>query len=117
MGSFTPSEPVVLAPAALAVAACVGLGISSFENDLTGREFGWRQVVSVVALVFVAVGLLPVVAGAVGGRWDLPAQGVEQPLAFLDHPARRRRRGSCGSATRGRCRSAGGRSSPAWPTR
>jgi hypothetical protein len=87
MGSFAPSTSVVLAPAALAVAACLGLGISSFENDLTGREFGWRQVVGVVALVFVAVGLLPVAAGAVSGRWNLPAQGVEQPLSFLGHPA------------------------------
>jgi GT2 family glycosyltransferase len=87
MGSFTPSLTVALAPAALAVAACIGLGISSFENDLTGREFGWRQVVSVGALVCVAVGLLPVVGGALGGRWGLPAQGVEQPLAFLSNPS------------------------------
>jgi GT2 family glycosyltransferase len=86
LGSFTPSETVVLAPAAFAVAACVGIGIAAFENDLSGREFGWRQLVSVSALVFVAVGLLPVVGGAVGGRWDLPSQGVEQPLAFLGRP-------------------------------
>ena len=86
LGSFAPSESVVLAPAALAVAACVGLGISAFENDLTGREFGWRQVVSVASLVFVAIGLVPVVGAAAGGRWDLPSQGVEQPLAFLGHP-------------------------------
>ena len=88
MGSFTPSLTVVLAPAAVAVAACVGLGISSFENDLTGREFGWRQLVGVTALLCVAVGLLPVVGGAVGGRWGLPSQGVEQPLAFLSNPSR-----------------------------
>jgi len=87
MGSFAPSVPVVLAPAALAVAVCLGLGISSFENDLAGREFGWRQVVGVAALVFGVVGLLPVAAGAVSGRWNLPAQGVEQPLSFLDHAA------------------------------
>ena len=87
MGSFAPPAPVVLAPAALAVAACLGLGISSFENDLSGREFGWRQLVAGVALVFGIVGLLPVVAGAVSGRWNLPAQGVEQPLSFLDHAA------------------------------
>jgi hypothetical protein len=86
LGSFTPSETVVLAPAALAVAACVGIGIAAFENDLGGQEFGWRQLVSVAAIVFVAVGLLPVLAGAVGGRWDLPSQGVEQPLAFLARP-------------------------------
>jgi hypothetical protein len=84
MGSFAPSTPVVLAPAALAIAACLGLGISSFENDLTGREFGWRQVIAAAALVFGVVGLLPVVGGAVSGRWNLPAQGVEQPLSFLD---------------------------------
>ena len=78
---------MVLAPAALAVAACIGFGIAAFENDLTGREFGWRQVVSVSALVFVALGLLPVVVAAAGGRWDLPSQGVEQPLAFLSRPS------------------------------
>jgi GT2 family glycosyltransferase len=86
LGSFTPSETVVLAPAALGVAACIGIGIAAFENDLSGREFGWRQLGSVVALVFVVVGLLPVLGGAVGGRWDLPSQGVEQPLAFLAGP-------------------------------
>ncbi len=87
LGGFTPSESVVLAPAALAVAACVGLGISAFENDLAGREFGWRQVVGGVSIVFVAVGLLPIAAGAVGGRWGLPTNGAEQPLAFLAHPS------------------------------
>jgi hypothetical protein len=33
----------------------------------------------------VALGLLPVAAGAVGGRWGLPSQGVEQPLGFLSN--------------------------------
>jgi GT2 family glycosyltransferase len=86
MGSFTPSETVVLVPAAVAVAAGIGLGISSFEQDLAGQAFGWRQVVSVSALVAVALGLVPVAAGAVDGRWGLPTVGVEQPLAFLTHP-------------------------------
>ena len=87
LGSFAPSEPVVLAPAALAIAACVGLGISSFENDLARSEFGWRQVLSVGAIVFVGIGLLPVLGGAVGGRWGMPSQGIEQPLSFLANPA------------------------------
>ncbi len=86
MGSFTPSETVLLAPAALAVAAAIGLGISAFENDLAGRAFGWRQVAGGVALVAVGVGLLPTVSAATGGRWDMPTAGVEQPLAFLNHP-------------------------------
>jgi hypothetical protein len=83
MGSFTPSESVVLVPAAIAVAAGVGLGISSFENDLAGLVFGWRQVVSGLALVAVTVGILPVAAGALNGRWGLATTGVEQPLSFL----------------------------------
>jgi hypothetical protein len=86
MGSFTPSETVVLAPAAVAVAAAIGLGIASFENDLPGQAFGWRQLATGLALAATVIGLLPVAAGAVGGRWDLPSSGVEQPLAFLDHP-------------------------------
>ncbi len=87
MGSFAPSETVVLVPAALAVAACVGLAISAFENDLSESEFGWRQLVSVATLVLVVLGLLPVAAAAAGGRWDLPSQGVEQPLGFLSRPS------------------------------
>jgi GT2 family glycosyltransferase len=83
-GTFAPSESVVLVPAAVAVAAGVGLGISSFENDLAGRAFGWRQIVSVAALAAVAIGLLPVAAGALNGRWDVATNGVEQPLAFLN---------------------------------
>jgi GT2 family glycosyltransferase len=86
-GSFTPSESVVLAPAALAVAAGIGLGISAFENDLSGLAFGWRQVVSALALAAVTLGLLPVVAGAADGRWGLPTNGVEQALSFLGQPS------------------------------
>jgi hypothetical protein len=86
-GSFTPSESVVLVPAAVAVAAGVGLGISSFESDLVGTTFGWRQIASGLAVIAVTVGLLPVVAGALNGRWDLPASGVEQPLSFLSRPS------------------------------
>jgi GT2 family glycosyltransferase len=87
LGSFAPSESVVLVPAAVAVAAAVGLGISAFENDLAGLEFGWRQVVAVVALFGVALGLVPVTVAAAGGRWGLPSEGVEQTLPFLGHPS------------------------------
>jgi GT2 family glycosyltransferase len=82
-GSFAPSESVVLVPAAIAVAAGVGLGLSTFENDLAGLAFGWRQIVSGLALVAVTVGVLPVVVGSVGGRWGLANNGIEQPLSFL----------------------------------
>jgi GT2 family glycosyltransferase len=85
-GSFTPSETVVLVPAAMAVAAGIGLGIASFEVDVAGNVFSWRQVVSGVAMIAVVLGVLPVAVGALDGRWGLPANGVEQPLAFLNRP-------------------------------
>jgi GT2 family glycosyltransferase len=85
-GSFTPSETVVLVPAAMAVAAGIGLGVASFENDVAGNVFSWRQVISGVAMIAVVLGVLPVAAGALDGRWGLPANGVEQSLTFLNRP-------------------------------
>jgi hypothetical protein len=84
--SFAPSESVVLVPAAIAVAAGIGLGVASFEIDVALDVFSWRQVISGVAMLAALVGVLPVVAGAFDGRWGLPNNGVEQPLAFLNRP-------------------------------
>ncbi|MGH8979726.1 MAG: hypothetical protein ACRDWE_01715, partial [Acidimicrobiales bacterium] len=74
-GAFAPSVDVVLAPVGAGIAACVGIGIAAFEQDLSGYRFGWRQVLAPVAACAVALGMLPVVAAAAGGRWDLPAVG------------------------------------------
>ncbi len=116
-GRFAPSEAVVLVPAAIAVAAGIGLGISSFENDLVGLAFGWRQLVSGLALAAVTVGLLPVFAGAANGRWGLPANwgraATELPYA---EPNPRVPTGPCGWGIPGPFRSAGGLSSPACRT-
>ena len=116
LGSFTPSESVVLVPAALAVAVCIGLGIAAFENDLAGRVFGWRQVVSITALVFVVAGVLPVAFASVGGRWGLPAQGRRATAGLLG-PALDHRGGPGPVARRspGACRPEAGRSNLAWP--
>jgi len=80
---FSPSVDVLLAPAATAVAAAVGLGVSAFEIDLAGYTFGWRQIISGLAIVAVVVGLVPVVAAAGGGRWGLAVSGYSQPLSFM----------------------------------
>ncbi len=82
-GPFAPSISVVLAPAALAVACGVGLGVSAFETDLSGYRFGWRQVVTLVAVVAALVGLLPVVVEAGNGHWGLPSTGYAEPLSFM----------------------------------
>ncbi len=80
---FSPSVDVLLAPAAVAVASGVGLGISAFEIDLSGYEFGWRQLAAALSVAAAAVGLLPVIGAAGGGRWGLPVTGFGQPLSFL----------------------------------
>lgn len=73
----------LLAPAAAALALCIALGLIAFEVDLPGYRFGWRQVGSVAAAAFVALGTLPVIAAAIGGRWSSPSSGVESVLGFL----------------------------------
>jgi GT2 family glycosyltransferase len=86
LGHFAPPVAVVLVPAAVGVAACVGLGVAAFESDLSGRHFGWRQVVGAAAVVAAALGVLPIVASAGNGRWGLPVEGYGQALNFLGAP-------------------------------
>ncbi|MHB8319904.1 MAG: glycosyltransferase family 2 protein [Acidimicrobiales bacterium] len=83
MGSFSPAIGVVLVPAAVAVASCVGLGISAFEEDLSDYHFGWRQVLSVLALVAIVLGLLPVIAASGGGRWGLASIGYSDQVTSI----------------------------------
>lgn len=78
-----PSIEMILAPAAVGLALCVGLGVSAFELDVRRSTFGWRQFFSIVAALAVVVGLLPVVAASVGGRWLLPRSSHHQALGFL----------------------------------
>ena len=77
-------------------------GMVSFEIDVPGHRFGWRQVVGFAAAAAVAVGCVPVRGRiAVGGRWEAPTRGVSDVLGFLDaEQADGRRSGRCGSATR-----------------
>jgi hypothetical protein len=87
LGAFSPQLTVLLAPAAVGVAACVGLGVAAFDTDLSGFTFGWRQAVSAAAVVAATLGLVPVVVSASGGRWGLPTDGYEQALGFLSRPS------------------------------
>lgn len=79
---FAPSVDVLLAPAAVAVAAGIGLSVASFENDLAGYGFGWRQGVAALSIGAIALGVLPVVAESADGRWGLPSSGYEAAAAL-----------------------------------
>ncbi|MGD9796851.1 MAG: glycosyltransferase, partial [Acidimicrobiia bacterium] len=58
-----PPVEVLLAPGAAALALAAALGASSFELDLRGFRFGWRQVASLVAAAAVGVATLPSPSG------------------------------------------------------
>ncbi|HZQ87273.1 MAG TPA: glycosyltransferase family 2 protein [Acidimicrobiales bacterium] len=82
-----PSPEVMLAPAAVALAVTVALGLVAFEIDLPGYAFGWRQVASTVAAIAVALSALPVLRGAVDGRWNMPSRDIGQLISWM--PAQR----------------------------
>jgi GT2 family glycosyltransferase len=82
-GSLAIDPLVLLGPAAVAVAASIGLGIAAFEEDLRAVQFGWRQVVVVLASVMAVVGSLPTLVSALPGRWDLPVNDFSQSVSWM----------------------------------
>ena len=83
VGVSLPPVEVVLAPAAVALALAVALGMAAFEADLPGYRFGWRQMASTAALVATILGLLPLAGAALGGRWRLPRQDFAGLLSWM----------------------------------
>lgn len=77
-----PVTELMLAPAVAGLALAAAMGMAAFEVDLPDYRFGWRQVASVVAAAGVVVAFLPVLASAVGGRWDLPERDAASKLDF-----------------------------------
>jgi len=82
--SARPATGMLLAPAAAGVALAVGLGVESFESDVLGRSFGWRQALSTGAAVMAAAGVLPFLAIAVQGRWNLPQGDAVSAMSTIE---------------------------------
>lgn len=82
---WVPDLPpdVVLVPAAAALAVSGALGVSAFEIDLPGYNFGWRQAAAAASAVALAAAALPWLASAGSGRWDLPSADASAALGFL----------------------------------
>ena len=81
--AYLPSLSLLLVPAALGLALAVGSGVAAFEADVMGSVFGWRQVVSIVALVAGVLALLPFLIASADGRWRSPELGVTASLSSL----------------------------------
>ena len=82
-GSLAVDPLVLLAPAAAAIAAAIGLGVAAFEEDLRAAEFGWRQLVTVVATAAVVVACVPT-AGLRPARALGPPRQRLQPVGGVD---------------------------------
>jgi GT2 family glycosyltransferase len=86
-GSLAVDPLVLVAPAAVAIAGAIGLGVATFEEDLRAAEFGWRQLVTVVAAFAVVLGAAPTVVSAFPGRWDLPVNDFSQSVTWMSSKA------------------------------
>jgi len=73
-----------LAPAAAALSLSAGLGLASFQQDLPGYRFGWRQAVSLLAAAALVVAAFPVVIATTDGRWRGPNDGFDSVLSFVN---------------------------------
>ncbi len=71
----------------MAVAASIGLGIAAFEEDLRAAEFGWRQLVVVLASVMAVSAPSPRLVSALPGRWDLPLNDFSQSVSWMQAKA------------------------------
>jgi GT2 family glycosyltransferase len=82
-GSLAIDSLLLLGPAAVAIAAVIGLGVVTFEEDLRAADFGWRQVITVAATGAVVLGSVPTVVSALPGRWDLPLNDFSQSVRWM----------------------------------
>lgn len=82
-GGFFVEPLVLLVPAAVLTAAAIGMGVTAFERDLWAAQFGWRQVLSVVAVGAAALAALPTLVSALPGRWELPTNAFAQSVQWM----------------------------------
>ena len=91
-----PDPGVVLAPAAAALAFAVALGVAAIELDVRSRpwpdrrwermvrRFGFRRMVSGLAMVALAAATVPVVVAAMDGWWDMPPGQFADVMGSVD---------------------------------
>lgn len=74
----------LLAPAAVAVAIAISMGVAAFETDLRGFHFGVRQVLAIASLVAAVAGALPVLGAMLDGSWYAPGRDYPQLLSWME---------------------------------
>jgi len=79
-----PPLQALLAPGAIGLAMCVGLGVAAFDTDVLGGRFGWRQLASGLAAVAFTVATLPFLGHVLDGRWGQTSTDLETTVAALE---------------------------------
>ena len=76
-----PEPGVLLAPVAVGIAIAAGCVIAAFDVDVLAGHFGWRQPLAVLAMVAMAVGVIPGIFATADGRWNMPSRTLSTVLA------------------------------------
>ena len=76
-----PASEVLLGLAAAGAGFGLAFGLEAFRSDVSGRNFGWRQLASVLAAAAVVVASLPFALDVLNGRWSAPVSDLEQALS------------------------------------
>ena len=67
-----PEPGIMLVPVAIGLAIAAGCVVASFELDVRGGSFGWRQPLSLISIIAIIIGIVPAAIGLTSGRWDAP---------------------------------------------
>ncbi|MGI9603926.1 MAG: hypothetical protein ACR2QE_18735 [Acidimicrobiales bacterium] len=78
-----PSVEFALVVAAVGLAMAVGIGAAVFEVDLLRHDFGWRQLLVVIALAGLVCGIFPAIGSALDGRWSMPRDDYDDLYSAL----------------------------------
>ena len=79
-----PAPEAGLTLAALGIAVAVGLGVSTFVEDVRRLGFGARQATAALAAAGFFIGVLSFAVDTSDGRWAAPEGDWATTLAFLD---------------------------------
>ncbi len=83
-GADLPPVQLMLAPGAIGLAMSIGLGVASFDTDVLGGRFGWRQMASGFATVAFVAATLPFLGHLLDGRWGQSSTDLETTVRALE---------------------------------